>query len=407
MKQYGGRSWFQSSSLSRVIVPLLCGLVLMLWLAPAPAPAQTPDDQYVGIYNVIQQADALTNKTAALKKYQQARQDLERLQRAYPNWNSSVVSFRLSYLDQQIQTLSSTEASPKPAAEDAGQAAPKAAATATDSVKIKLLEAGGEPRRALRLHPKAGDKQTMDMTMLMGIDMQFGQMPAQNMKLPPINMSMETTVKDVSADGEISYDMVITEAGIAESSEVTPQVADAMRSAFAGIKGLSGTGKLSNRGVDEGMTIKAGPNANPQMRQVMDQMKDSFSRMSSPLPEEPVGPGARWEVTTPIKSQGITLLQTATYTLTSLEDEHLSLDTTFSQSAANQKVESPSAPGVKVELVKMEGKGSGNRTSDLTRILPLSGKGTLKSDMLMSMPMGDQKQNMSMKMDMEITLTGK
>ena len=65
------------------------------------------------------------------------------------------------------------------------------------------------------------------------------------------------------------------------------------------------------------------PGADAQTRQLMDQMKDSFSSVAAPLPEEAVGPGARWEVKMPIKSQGMTIDQTATYELVSLEGERL------------------------------------------------------------------------------------
>jgi len=78
------------------------------------------------------------------------------------------------------------------------------------------------------------------------------------------------------------------------------------------------------------------------------------------LPEEAVGPGAKWEVKMPVHSQGMTIAQTTSYELLSLEAERLTVTNTVSQSASNQKIQSPVMPGLKVDLTKMTGTGTGN-----------------------------------------------
>ena len=88
-----------------------------------------------------------------------------------------------------------------------------------------------------------------------------------------------------------------------------------MKAAFVGIKGLTGTGTVSSRGFSKGVEFKAPAGSNPQARQLMDQMKEFVTQLVAPLPEEAVGPGARWEAKTPLKSQGMTMDQTATYEL--------------------------------------------------------------------------------------------
>ena len=67
-------------------------------------------------------------------------------------------------------------------------------------------------------------------------------------------------------------------------------------------------------------------------------MKGSFAHLAVPLPEEAVGPGAKWEVRMPIKTQGMTIDQTATYEVVSLEGERLATKSAVVQHAANQKV---------------------------------------------------------------------
>src|ERR1044071_476188 len=83
----------------------------MLW-------AEEPGERFVRIYDLIQQADALKDGghgDRAREKYLAARSELEALRKAYPDWNESVVGFRLKYVADKLGTNAppaSTPASP-------------------------------------------------------------------------------------------------------------------------------------------------------------------------------------------------------------------------------------------------------------------------------------------------------
>ena len=84
-----------------VIVALLLGL--------AGAQAQGPDDQYISIYSLIQEADKLNSGGQpgdALPKYVEAQAALQRFKKGYPEWNPKVISFRLSYVTAKIAEVS-------------------------------------------------------------------------------------------------------------------------------------------------------------------------------------------------------------------------------------------------------------------------------------------------------------
>jgi len=83
--------------------------ILALLVILTRAQAQSVDDQYVGIYNQIQEADSLNSNgqpSQALAKYTQAQAALQKLQKIYPDWNPKVVGFRLNYVAAKIATLS-------------------------------------------------------------------------------------------------------------------------------------------------------------------------------------------------------------------------------------------------------------------------------------------------------------
>jgi tetratricopeptide (TPR) repeat protein len=126
---------------------------LCAWfLAGALALAEGPDDQYVGIYTLIQEADKLAQleqPAQALAKYQEAQNSLLRFQKGYPDWNAEVVKFRLNYVASRIGELSAkvpakTQAeNPTPGPQPApAPAAPadQAAALAKSEREIQVLK---------------------------------------------------------------------------------------------------------------------------------------------------------------------------------------------------------------------------------------------------------------------------
>jgi Flp pilus assembly protein TadD len=94
---------------------LVALLGLILAVSVWQARAQSLDEQYVRIYNLIQQADALNaadDQTQALARYLEAQTDLQRLQQLNPGWNEKVVKFRLNYLATKIGGITTKAATP-------------------------------------------------------------------------------------------------------------------------------------------------------------------------------------------------------------------------------------------------------------------------------------------------------
>jgi len=270
-----------------------------------------------------------------------------------------------------------------------------------------LLQAGSEPRKALRLSPKAGDKQTMGMTLKIAIQMKMAEMEMPAMKIPAITSDTTATITDVSAAGDIAFETAVANAAIADDGDTEPQMADAMKASLDSFKNMSGSGKLTSRGITLANDLKIPSGVNPQARQTLDQMQESLERVSTPLPEEAVGPGAKWEAKTTVKSQGMTINQTATYEIVSIDGDRVTLATTISQTAANQKIANPSLPGMKVEVVKMSSTGGGKTILDLTKILPVEGTMDIKTAMTMKIPAGGEQQTMDMNMEMGLKLESK
>ena len=79
----------------------------------------------------------------------------------------------------------------------------------------------------------------------------------------------------------------------------------------------------------------------------------------------------------------------------------------IAQRAANQKIQVPAMPGMKVDLTRMTGKGSGETTIDLAQIMPTAGNAEIHTDLSLAMNAGGQAQKMGMKTDVNLRIETK
>jgi tetratricopeptide (TPR) repeat protein len=106
-------------------------IAIALFLAlPALRAQQSPDDQYVIIYVLIQQGDASLNSgqpQQALQDYLEAQRELQKFSQVYSDWNPKIVNFRMNYLADKITALT-----PQVPATNAPAAAPIPTPTPAD-----------------------------------------------------------------------------------------------------------------------------------------------------------------------------------------------------------------------------------------------------------------------------------
>jgi tetratricopeptide (TPR) repeat protein len=126
---------------------LIASVVLLLAAMSPEARAQaTPDDQYVIIYSLMQQADGLENSgepRRALAQYVETQAELQRFQKIFPDWHPNIIAFRLNYLADKIAEISAntpvTNPPPAPAAATTAAATTGAvASTATADLESQL-----------------------------------------------------------------------------------------------------------------------------------------------------------------------------------------------------------------------------------------------------------------------------
>lgn len=89
------------------ILPVL-GLLFALLLPQLAEATSTPQDQYLRIYLLIQEAEKLEiagQKASARERYKISLERLQALQRSNPEWESTIVKYRIKFCTDKIEAL--------------------------------------------------------------------------------------------------------------------------------------------------------------------------------------------------------------------------------------------------------------------------------------------------------------
>ncbi|WP_164009833.1 hypothetical protein [Pyxidicoccus trucidator] len=193
--------------------------------------------------------------------------------------------------------------------------------TAEDVVATVLLDAGAEPRRALRLVHRPGWAQRARLSVASEVDTVSGAGPEGELRteygpevVVPLRLSLPVTgAVDDSAryrlgpgrlvppdpwaiPGEARYRLRVGRPEVRAVDEDGMEAALALAEALGALSGRDGEAVLSGTGalVEAWLDLRGGVSS-----QLVSQVRAALSShwlATPPFPEEPVGPGARWTV---------------------------------------------------------------------------------------------------------------
>jgi len=273
-------------------------------------------------------------------------------------------------------------------------------ADAGAKMTVELLDPGAEPRTTLRYKFRANHNEKMVMEMSMAVAMEMGDLKQPETKMPASQMTMTIDAGEVSPEGDLRYDFELAEIDILSKPGDNPMMVNAMKQQLNKTKGLSGSATVTSRGFSREYEITPPPGMDAQSQQFMDQMKQSMNQISAPFPEEPVGKGGRWQVTMPVEMPAMKLTQIATYTLTEIEGDKITLEVAISQTAPPQEVSGPGMPpGTKMSLESLDSSGTGTVELKLTDLVPTSKLNLTTTSVIAA---GEQKVKTTMRLGTNI-----
>jgi hypothetical protein len=151
----------------------------------------------------------------------------------------------------------------------------------------------------------------------------------------------------------------------------SPVSADLLRKYLAMLDGFTIQGTLTPAGsiVDVRADAKRLP---ANVADSLQTMSESFEQLALPLPDEPVGIGARWDSTDTLELGGLKVKMTTHVAITKLDRDQVGFHTTKELTAPKQTIQQP---GVEVSVDRGSGSGTGDGTVDLAGFT-ISGQST-------------------------------
>ncbi|HZU84637.1 MAG TPA: hypothetical protein VE987_17025 [Polyangiaceae bacterium] len=285
-----------------------------------------------------------------------------------------------------VSSTARAPASPAEAADDADGARPKAAADILASVT--LLDPGRPPRRKLRYAWRVDQKELLSMVLRTAASTESEGTRQPEVPLPTVHVAIAIDPRSVSPDGDMSYAWRVTSAAVEATEDTPSQMADGMRAEVAEIERLSGSSRVTSRGITDEVTIDpaADPSADaaaaadrtPESNrggtsQMAEQIRQTLHDVAAPFPEEEVGAGARWRKLSQLDASDARITQTETFRLVELRGGGGTLDDTLAQTAPPQPLRGPGAQaGTQARLDSMLASGQASVRFDLSRLVAQS-----------------------------------
>ncbi len=253
--------------------------------------------------------------------------------------------------------------------------------SAAGQTQVELLTTGTEPRQELRFKPQVNAKQTVTLTMNMDVATSVEGGSGPKFQIPASTMKMDTVVTQVDPNGDIHFQFTYTDADVVADSTAQPEIVNAVRSTLKKMVGLKGTFVSDNRGQVKSGNFVLPEGLDPMTKQLFQQVSNSLTQLSAPVPAEAIGKGAKWRVTSSLNVAGINLSQTSIYELASFQDNVANLNITLEQQATSQALSLPNLPtGSTMTLKSLKSQGQGQMKIRLDAAMPIQANISVNSN---------------------------
>ncbi|MGI2906197.1 DUF6263 family protein [Tolypothrix sp. VBCCA 56010] len=283
---------------------------------------------------------------------------------------------------------------------------PTSNVTQSGKSQVELISPGAEPRQELRFKPTVGNKETANMTMSTDINMLVDGKAAPALKIPTTAITLNTVVSKVEPNGDVNYEFSYSDVDLIGKSTFPPEVLNNMRSQIKKLKGLKGSVIIDNRGYTKKANFVIPQDLDPSLKQIINQMSSSIEQLSSPVPQEAVGIGAKWRTISEVNLGGIKLKQIAINELVEIKDGIASLNISIEQQAPKAtNLNLPQTPkGINITLRSYNGNGQGQALINLNKLMPISSKLSIQSQTQMSLKSTGSVEETTMNQDTSIQI---
>ena len=258
-------------------------------------------------------------------------------------------------------------------------------ASLSGDVEIELLDAGQEPRRALRLRPQPGCEQRVLQRQELTQRAVAGEVDgvplseealAQASEASGNSTEYDLTYRCEELDDERiavvnRFDDVRLLAGAENQSAEAEDLIESLVGAEGRIvydrQGRILEAEAPNVDIDD---ERMGPDAAAALEEMLDNLGSTIEQGANPFPDEPVGLGGRWRVTIEIDIAGLAARSVNEYTVTSIDGDRVQADVALDMEFLPGEIDFPGMPpGGSAEIVEGRATGVGTSSWDLSGIV--------------------------------------
>jgi len=203
---------------------------------------------------------------------------------------------------------------------------------------IQVLDAGSEPRQRLHYDLAENASERMELTFKLRINSAYTntvlETAHRSADFPTIKNTVRIEVTDIGADGTMTVNSIVEDVAVLDdvvdaTMRKTVEVeANAMRRWQRSWR-MTRSGRISD--------IKASaPNDSAAARAQLSNVVETVRESAVIFPDQPLGVGARWQVTSRYVASGVTWERATTYRLKALTDLAATVDAKISMHADSQ-----------------------------------------------------------------------
>lgn len=277
--------------------------------------------------------------------------------------------------------------------------------------QLQVISTGTGNKEKLRFKTKVGAKQSINVTLSKDTLMSIGDFKMPRAKLPAYIITLDSTVTKVEPNGDIYYDIAYNNVKIQGDVQTKPELIQVISKQIEQLENFQGSAVIDNQGIVKNINYAIPAKVDVNIKFLVEQLSNSLQQLSSPVPQEAVGIGAKWQVNSETDINGINLKQTTTYELVNLKDNVATLNVDLQQQEkSSQIIDYPGLPldGI-LTLQSFKGNAKGKATIQLDKVMPISSQLALVAD---SQYIGKnvntlQETPMSSQLTMDMNIQGK
>lgn len=224
----------------------------------------------------------------------------------------------------------------------------EARAPADDGSKLKVTDPGAEPRSARKyaFTPNRTDRRVIVLRQTLS-------QGAQKQQQPPLQLTVDLTPKAVKPTGT-SFEMKIVNVDLADKDKVDPRLAAQLAQVtqqLAAFTGLTATFDVDPHGAVGEVSLQANEKLQAAgAEDLVSTFQQTVELMLPPLPDAPIGLGAKWERAIDEKQAGLTIKGKHSFELKELDKDGGTVLASIEQKVPKRPIPDPRARGASVEV---------------------------------------------------------